>query len=117
MRIALRAQTEHWTFHFDDEGFCRSVVATPAQDGGLVIRPLTREAHDCLGAQFLGVVDAGVPGGVSARPRPCASMLLGYVDADSRIRLLRTGPIVGFEALGTTRASKTDAVATVGPDM
>jgi hypothetical protein len=98
MRIAFRAETENWTFAMDRDGYCQSVVATPARDGSPAVRTLTREAQKAVGAQFIGAVDPQEKGGVAAEPRIGTPMLLGYVDSQSRIRVLRTGPLRAFEA-------------------
>ena len=97
MRIAFTAETETWTFALDREGYCQSVVATRRRDGSPVIRTLTREAQNAVGAQFLGAVDPRINGGVAAVPRVGTPMLFGYVDSQSRIRVLRTGPLRAFE--------------------
>jgi hypothetical protein len=97
MNILRSAVTPRWTFLLDGDGVCRAVVPTADGSRKPVVRTLTREVHDCVGAQFVGAVDARVPGGVVAKPRLGAPMLLAYVDADSRIRLLRTGPLVAFQ--------------------
>jgi hypothetical protein len=97
MNAVRSAVTPLWTFLLDSEGVCRAVVPTADRSGRPTVRTLTREVHDSVGAQFVGAVDPRVPGGVCARPRIGAPMLLAYVDADSRIRLLRTGPLVAFE--------------------
>jgi hypothetical protein len=95
MRITHSAQTPQWTFHLDEEGICQSVVPTPGYEGPM-IRELTPLAHGCVGAQFVAAVDPRVPGGVAAEPRLGTPMLFAYVDADGRIRLLRTGPVLSF---------------------
>jgi hypothetical protein len=107
MRIAFTAETKHWTFVLDEEGVCRSVVPTPAPDGVPTVRSLTRDVQRIVGAQFLGAVDAA--GCFAGEPRVGAPMLFGYVDSDSRIRVLRTSPVCFFDTFDEASDACLDA--------
>jgi hypothetical protein len=115
MNIVHSAVTPRWTFLLDAKGICRAVVPSRNESDRPVFRTLTREVHDCVGAQFVGAVDAHVPGGVAGKPRLGAPMLFAFADADGRIRLLRSGPLMSFETVGrdTTRELPRDTVRDV----
>jgi hypothetical protein len=115
MKVVHSAATPRWTFLLDADGICRAVVPTPSPGGGPVFRALTREVHDMVGAQFLGAVDASVPGGVAAQPRVGSPMLFAFVDPDGRIRLLRTGPLAAFESVGREPAQEDRDPESSGP--
>lgn len=115
MNIVHSAVTPRWTFLLDAKGVCRAVVPSSNGSKRPVFRTLTREVHDCVGAQFVGAVDARVPGGVAGKPRLGSPMLFAFADADGKIRLLRSGPLMSFETVGhdTTRELPRDTVRDV----
>ncbi len=97
VRIAYAAHTDAGTFLLDREGICRGFVPSPDRSGAFRVRP---EAADrCIGAQYVAAIDVTEPGALVQLPRVGAALLLGIVDANGRISLIRTGPIVRYETL------------------
>jgi hypothetical protein len=97
VRIAYAAHTDAGTFLLDSEGICRGFVPSPDQSGSFRVR--AEAADRCIGAQYVAAIDVTEPGALIPLPRIGAALLLGIVDANGRISLVRTGPVVRFEPL------------------
>jgi hypothetical protein len=104
MDIAYTAQTETCTLLLDAEGICRSVVAASnqkvARGGGRPTR-IPASAEKCIGAQYVATLDLTEPGGMSPLPQPGAQMLFARTETNGRITLIRSAPVVRFEATST----------------
>ncbi len=98
MEIAYAAYTESATFMLDAKGVCMWVVPSPSRSGtGEMWR--SKEAADrCVGAQYVASVDATVSGGLVELPRIGTPMIFASVDSAGRVSLLRSGPLLKFEA-------------------
>ena len=96
MDIAYAALTESCTFMLDAEGICRWVVASnstaPHQ------KKHQQVAERCIGAQYVASLDVNTSGGLIEMPRVGVPMLFARVDRNGRVSLVRTGPVLRFEA-------------------
>ncbi len=92
MDIAYIATTEAATFMLDGNGVCRWVTSV-AGNGH------SKEAADrCVGAQYVASIDTAVEGALVDLPRVGKPMIFAAVGADGRVSLVRTGPLLKFEA-------------------
>jgi hypothetical protein len=113
MEIAYAAHTESCTFLLDGDGICRFVTTAPAR-GMLPVRArhadagargsdgagrVPDHADRCIGAQYVASIDLGAKGGLVELPRPGAPLVFARIEADGRIALVRSGPLVRFEPL------------------
>jgi hypothetical protein len=100
MEIAYTAHTETCTLLLDAEGICRSVQAASSQlaaNGGARPTRIPTSAEKCVGAQYVATLDLTAPGGMGAMPKPGAQMLFARAEANGRITLIRSAPVVRFE--------------------
>ena len=104
MEIAYAAYTESATFMLDAKGVCLWVVPSPSRSGtGEMWR--SKEAADrCVGAQYVASVDATVAGGLVELPRIGTPLIFASVDSSGRVSLLRSGPLLKFEAKTRSRS-------------
>ncbi len=94
MEVAFVAQTETCTFLLDAEGICRFSVLRPDADKS------TREAANrCLGAQYVASLDSKAEGLLVHEPKPGRSLLFARVSETGRVALVRSGPVLEFQAL------------------
>ena len=103
--IAFAAYTDACTFMLDKNGICRWVVATSgrrdrAANGHHVSGPLPPHAERCIGAQYVASIALGAKGGLIELPKNGAPLLFARIEANGRIALVRTGPLVRFEERG-----------------
>ncbi len=92
MDIAYVAFTGAATFMLDATGVCRWVTSVPGSAH-------SQEAADrCVGAQYVASVDTNVYGALVDLPRVGKPMIFAAVGANGRISLVRTGPLLKFEA-------------------
>jgi hypothetical protein len=92
MDIAYVAYTDAATFMLDGTGICRWVTSVPGSGHS------QKAADRCVGAQYVASIDASVEGALVELPRVGKPMIFAAVGADGRISLVRTGPLVRFEA-------------------
>src|SRR5438876_2142741 len=100
--IAYAAHTESCTFMLDSVGICRFVVAAPtgnapapvAWNGHFASGALPAHAERCIGAQYVASLAPGVKGGLLEMPELGAPLLFARIEANGRIALVRTGPLV-----------------------
>jgi hypothetical protein len=101
MDIAYTAHTETCTLLLDAEGICRSVLAVSsrvASNGGARPTRIPSSAEKCVGAQYVATLDLKAPGGMAAMPQVGAQMLFARTEKNGRITLVRSAPVVRFEA-------------------
>ena len=103
--IAFAAYTDACTFMLDKNGICRWVVATSgrrdrAANGHYASGPLPPHAERCIGAQYVASIALGAKGGLIELPKNGAPLLFARIEANGRIALVRTGPLVRFEEHG-----------------
>jgi hypothetical protein len=98
MEISYAAYTESATFMLDAKGICLWVAPSPSSQGtGEMWRG--REAADrCVGAQYVASIDMDVQGGLVELPKIGAPLIFASVDENGRVSLLRSGPLLRFEA-------------------
>jgi hypothetical protein len=99
MDIAYTAHTETCTLLLDAEGICRSVLAVSsrvAANGGARPTRIPTSAERCVGAQYVATLDLREPGGMAPLPTPGAQMLFARTEANGRITLIRSAPVVRF---------------------
>ncbi len=98
MEISYAAYTESATFMLDEKGICLWVAPSPSSQGtGEMWRG--REAADrCVGAQYVASIDMDVQGGLVELPKIGAPLIFAAVDETGRVSLLRSGPLLRFEA-------------------
>lgn len=106
MEIAYTAHTETCTLLLDAEGVCRSVLAASShatQPGGRGSRPtrIPSSAERCVGAQYVATLDLREPGGMTSLPVPGAQLLFARTEPNGRITLIRSAPVVRFDATPT----------------
>src|SRR5262249_5310594 len=108
---AYAAYTDACTFFLDENGVCLRVVLTRRSPDSVTLGGRTRAdaADRCVGAQYVASIDRGTAGGLVPMPSAGAAMLFAYIDADGRIAVVRTGPLVRFENLHDRE--------TIEPDM
>jgi hypothetical protein len=104
MDISYAAYTDSATFMLDAKGIVLWVAPSPSREGtGEMWRG--REAADrCVGAQYVASVDMDVAGGLVELPKIGAPLIFAAVDETGRVSLLRSGPLLRFEAK-TSRGS------------
>jgi hypothetical protein len=97
MEIAYTAHTETCTLLLDAEGVCRSVLAvsTGGRSDGRPAR-IPSSAEKCIGAQYVACLDLREAGGMASLPKPGAQMLFARTEANGRITLVRSAPVVHF---------------------
>jgi hypothetical protein len=98
MEISYAAYTDSATFMLDAKGICLWVAPSPSSNGtGEMWRG--REAADrCVGAQYVASIDMDVQGGLVELPKIGAPLIFAAVDENGRVSLLRSGPLLRFEA-------------------
>ncbi len=97
MEIAYKALTETCTLLLDANGICRSVLAATSHRGGPARIPVSAER--CIGAQFVATLDFRDPAGLTHMPEPGAPMLFAKIEIDGRITLVKSAPVISFEAV------------------
>ena len=106
MEIAYIAHTETCTLLLDADGVCRSVLAASsraASNGGARPTRIPSSAERCIGAQYVATLDLREAGGMTAMPQPGAQMLFARTEKNGRITLIRSAPVIRFEAAPTKR--------------
>ena len=106
MEIAYTAHTETCTLLLDADGICRSVLAASsrvAANGGARPTRIPSSAERCVGAQYVATLDLREAGGMTAMPQPGAQMLFARTEESGRITLIRSAPVVRFEAAPAKR--------------
>jgi hypothetical protein len=106
MEIAYTAHTETCTLLLDAEGICRSVLAASsraASNGGARPTRIPCSAERCVGAQYVATLDLREAGGMTALPQPGAQMLFARTEKNGRITLIRSAPVIRFEAAAAKR--------------
>lgn len=98
MDIAYAAYTESATFMLDAKGICLWVAPSPSRTGTGEMWRGKEAADRCVGAQYVASVDPSVAGGLVELPRIGSPMIFAAVDANGRVSLLRSGPLLKFEA-------------------
>ncbi len=103
MSFAYSATTDLCTFLLDEDGVCRRVLLKNERRGDSTLGGRTRAqaARRCIGAQYVASIDLRVDGGLVPMPRVGAPMLFAYTGDDGRLAVVRTGPLVRFETLGS----------------
>jgi hypothetical protein len=101
MTIAYSASTEGATFLLDEAGVCKRVMLKRAASNQQTQAGRTRAqaARMVVGAQYVASIDTRVEGGLVPMPRCGAAMLFAYADETGRLAVVRTAPIVRFEAV------------------
>lgn len=109
MPIAYSATTDGATFLLDDMGVCRRVLLkhVAREQHTLGGRTRSEAARALVGAQYVASIDTRVAGGLVPMPKPGAAMLFAYQGDDGRLAVVRTGPLVKFETLGSPPADDT----------
>lgn len=109
MPIAYSATTDGVTFLLDELGVCRRVLLRHAAHGQHTMGGRTRSqaARAVVGAQYVASIDTRVAGGLVPMPKPGAAMLFAYMGEDGRLAVVRTGPLVKFDALALPLADDT----------
>jgi hypothetical protein len=102
MQIAYTAITETCTLLLDAGGICRSVITASARavgngPSGRTAR-IPASAEKCIGAQYVATIDVREPGGMVPLPKEGAQMLFARTESNGRITLVRSAPVVRFEA-------------------
>src|SRR5258706_6785436 len=103
--IAYGAHTESCTLMLDANGICRWVVAAgsdPSPNGRFTSASLPSHAERCIGAQYVASIALEANGGLIELPKPGAPLVFARIEANGRIALVRTGPLVRFEEKGNT---------------
>jgi hypothetical protein len=104
MSVSYSVTVDGCTFLLDGRGVCRrvllrdqprSVYATDTNLGRT--RPET--ARRCLGAQYVASLDVRVEGALVPMPWVGVPMLFAATGEDGRIAIIRTGPVLHFEAV------------------
>src|SRR5689334_13826449 len=99
MEVAFVALTETCTFLLDADGICRFTVLRPEAD------KTTREAANrCLGAQYVASLDASAEGLLVHEPKTGCSLLFARVGDNGRVALVRSGPLLEFEAVDPSKS-------------
>jgi hypothetical protein len=98
MEIAYRAHTETCTLLLDANGICRSVQAISSTYNGRPAR-IPSSAERCIGAQFVASLDLHAEGALTHMPEPGGQLLFARIEIDGRITLVRSAPLVQFEAV------------------
>jgi hypothetical protein len=98
---AYAAYTDACTFFLDENGVCVRVILTRRAPDDITRggRTRARAADRCVGAQYVASIDRSAAGGLVSMPQAGAPMLYAYLEADGRIGVIRTGPLVRFENL------------------
>jgi hypothetical protein len=105
--LAYAAHTKSAIFYLDAEGVCRSVAPSSPGAG-----PVSPELSRCVGAQYVAALDVASPGGLLGVPQPGSDLLFVVADARMHFSLLRTAPLVRFEAIASQE--RRDAASTDG---
>ena len=98
MDIAYAAYTESATFMLDAKGVCLWVAPSPSRAGTGEMWRGKEAADRCVNAQYVASVDPAVAGGLVELPRIGSPMIFAAVDKNGRVSLLRSGPLLKFEA-------------------
>ncbi len=98
MDIAYAAYTESATFMLDAKGVCLWVAPSPSRAGTGEMWRGQEAADRCVNAQYVASVDPAVAGGLVELPRIGSPMIFAAVDKNGRVALLRSGPLLKFEA-------------------
>jgi hypothetical protein len=94
MEIAYVAHTEACTFLLDGDGICRSFVA-----GAQASEATLSTAQRCVGAQYIASLDRDAEGPLIHDPKVGTRLVFAVVKDNGRVALVRSGPLVRFEAL------------------
>jgi hypothetical protein len=105
MDFAYVAHTEACTFLLDAEGVCRWFMAKEGATEATL-----RAAERCVGAQYVASLDAEAEGLLTKLPKPGTRLLFACVGEGGRVSLVRSGPVLKFEAVDAP-ATTPDAVA------
>lgn len=116
MHIAYTAHTETCTLLLDAEGICRSVLAAAGHGRGRPTR-IPSSAEKCIGAQYVATLDLREPGGLVPMPQAGAQMLFAKTEKDGRITLVRSAPVLRFEASPTTITDVVESGIHERPDI
>jgi hypothetical protein len=97
MSVAYVAQTRDHLLMLDHEGVCLHVHRRHKLRGAEVDEAVDG-AIRCIGAQYVAAIDIRQPGALVHEPVVGAPMLFAKANENGRISIVRTGPIVRFEA-------------------
>lgn len=94
MEVAYVAQTESCVFLLDGDGFCRATIPSPEADDAA-----RKAAQRCVDAQYVASLDLAAEGLLVSEPRAGRQLLFAKVNAQGRVALIRTAPLLEMRSL------------------